>query len=111
MANQELMGLINTQNMTNQEARNCLKNFYKALKDAKKTDEYIWDVSSEFLSSYTTYVPYIYYGLLKKDYHNVCDILSSILYFNNKSGRVFQKRDKYALLLLLEGEFKNEEDT
>ena len=49
--------------------------------------------------------------ILKKDYHNVCDILSSILYFNNKSGRVFQKRDKYALLLLLEGEFKNEEDT
>lgn len=106
----ELMGLLNPKNDTKEEYRNCLKIFYRQLKKAKESNEYIWSEFKDNLSSYTTYIPYIHIGLLKQDYESVCDIIKSILYFDNENGRIFQKRDKYALLFLLEKEFEKDEN-
>lgn len=102
----ELLSLINPANKTQEECRQCLKEFYEALKQAQTTDEYIWSKYSDNLSNYVIYIPYISYGLIKKDYSSVCAILQSILFFDNKGGRIFQKRDKCALMLLFEREFK-----
>ena len=110
MKQKELLSLVNSGHKTQEECKECLKIFYEALKKAPETDEYIWSEYSDNLSKYTIYIPYISSGLIKKDYESVCDIIQSILFFNNKGGRMFQKRDKYALLLLLEREFEEYEN-
>ncbi|TRW28054.1 hypothetical protein FL857_03420 [Criibacterium bergeronii] len=102
---QSLMELVNPHEKTDEEIIYNLKKFYHLLSEAKENDSYIWTRHCDNVSSYTAYIPYLYTALLKKDYKSVCHIIQSVLYFNNEYGKLFQKRDKSALLSLLGKEF------
>lgn len=102
--NKHLFDLIRQKNFmnSNEIAKQNIKRLYDLLLESQENKDYRKDT---YHTEYIKYIIEVYPYLQSKDYINVCDRISEILHFNNNNGNLWQKREKYILLKLLNDYF------